>query len=386
MKQREAHVRSWQSSFLVISLLFVDNLCAEGVYEAAHYGQGELRIVDSVPVAIFQGTPAEIGQQHAALLAKPGAELLSFPKRMFQEEGKELFWPLVVSAGKTLMNNAPASHRQEIEAATGQAKLDADTLAVANTLLELRRVGCSSLIVEPRRSATGGPLFGRNFDFPSFGLLDRYSLVTVIRPTGKHAFAAVGFPGLMGVLSGMNDAGLCVATLDVEETADGSVGFEPTGVPLMLVFRQILEECATIAEAETLLKHTQATTRTNLAVCDRERGAVFEITPKQVLRRDSQDALLPCTNHFCMPGLATDQQCWRYELLTAARDKPTLSVREIHAYLHQANQGEFTLQTMVFEPRELVLHLALGTPPSSGHVMHRLDLRKLLASGEKPVK
>ncbi len=386
MKQREVHVRSWQSSFLVISLLFVDNLCAKGVYEAVHSGQGELRIVDSVPIAIFQGTPAEIGQQHATLLAKPGAELLSFPKRMFEEEGKELFWPLVVSAGKMLMNNAPASYRQEIEAATGQAKLDADTLAVANTLLELRRVGCSSLIVEPGRSATGGPLLGRNFDFPSFGLLDRYSLVTVIRPTGKHAFAAVGFPGLMGVLSGMNDAGLCVATLDVYETADGSVGFEPTGVPLMLVFRQILEECTTIAEAEALLGRTQATTRANLAVCDRTSGAVFEITPKQVLRRDSAESLLPCTNHFCMPGLATDEQCWRYDVLNSARDKSKLSIRDLQGYLHQANQGEFTLQTMVFEPRELVLHLALGTPPSSGHEMQRLDLRDLLISGESATK
>lgn len=169
---------------------------------------------------------------------------------MLAECGYEFLWPFAVSAGKTLMKNSPADYLQEIGGATNQAELDDDILAVANTLLELRRVGCSSLIVEPERSATGGPLFGRNFDFPAFGLLDRYGVVMVIRPTDKHAFAAVGFPGLMGVLSGMNDAGLCVATLDVEDAADGSVRFEPTGVPMMLVFRQILEECTTIAEAE----------------------------------------------------------------------------------------------------------------------------------------
>jgi hypothetical protein len=32
----------------------------------------------------------------------------------------------------------------------------------------------------------------------------------------------------------------------------------------------------------------------------------------------------------------------------------------------------------VFEPRELVLHLAMGAPPSSQHKMHRLELRDLL--------
>ncbi|QEG33080.1 C45 family autoproteolytic acyltransferase/hydolase [Bythopirellula goksoeyrii] len=365
--------------FLIVALLSCGSLHAEGVYQPTRFGQGELRIVDSIPVVILQGTPAEIGQQHSGILAKPGAELFGFPRRMLAECGYEFLWPFAVSAGKTLMKNSPADYLQEIGGATNQAELDDDILAVANTLLELRRVGCSSLIVEPERSATGGPLFGRNFDFPAFGLLDRYGVVMVIRPTDKHAFAAVGFPGLMGVLSGMNDAGLCVATLDVEDAADGSVRFEPTGVPMMLVFRQILEECTTIAEAEALLSRTQATTRANLAVCDRNSGAVFEITPKQTLRRDSANALLPCTNHFCMPGLATDRECWRYDVLNRAQDNVTLGVSDIQSYLHQANQGELTLQTMVFEPRELVLHLSLGTPPSSGHQLHRLELKDLLS-------
>jgi hypothetical protein len=281
------------------------------------------------------------------------------------------------------MLNAPERYQQEIAAATTQASLDPEILAVGNTLLELRRIGCSSLIVEGARSVTGGPLFGRNFDFPSFGILDRYGLVTVIRPDGHHAFAAVSFPGLMGVLSGMNDAGLCVATLDVNETADGSSRFDPLGVPLALVFRQILEECTTIAEAETLLKTTHATTQANLAVCDREHGAIFEITPKQVARRDAENSLLPCTNHFRMPGLTVDESCWRYERLQAAGTKQSLSVADIQSALHNANQGGLTLQTMVFEPRELVLHLAIGTPPSSQNKMRRLELRDLLVPADQ---
>jgi len=55
--------------------------------------------------------------------------------------------------------------------------------------------GCSSLLIEPSRSATGGPLFGRNLDFYGRGILHKYSLVAVYRPDGKHAFAAVTFPG-----------------------------------------------------------------------------------------------------------------------------------------------------------------------------------------------
>ena len=367
-----------RSLLFLYALLACSHLQAEDVYQPAHFGQGELRIVNTIPVTILQGTPTEIGQQHAALLANSSDELFQFPKRMFEESGNGFFWPFAVSAGKTLLLNAPARYRQEIEAAAEQARLESDTLAVANTLLELQRVGCSSLIVESKRSSTGGPLFGRNFDFPAFGLLDRYSVVKVIRPTGKRSFVEVGYPGLMGVLSGMNDAGLCVATLDVYDSADGSVVFEPTGVPMMLVFRQILEECTSVAEAEVLLGQTQATTRANLAVCDRERGVVFEITPKQLARRDAVNGLVPCTNHFLTKGLTLHEQCWRYDRLKSAQDIPSLSVHDIHGYLHQANQEELTLHTMVFEPREMVLHLSLGSPPSSGHKLHRLDLRELL--------
>jgi len=356
----------------------------ERLFPAAKHGQGELRYVEGIPVAIFAGTPAEIGEQHAALLAKAGVAMLKFPKKLFAEAGAEKYWPLAVVASKRLMMQAPERYRQEMSAAAKHADVDRDEIGVANTLLELRRLGCSTLIIEPERSATGGPIFGRNFDFPALGLLDKYSLVTVVRPEGRHAFAAVGYPGLVGVLSGMNDAGLAVATLDVYKTGNGSPKYEPTGVPLMLVFRQILEECGTVAEAEQLLKRTKATTWANLAVCDRERGAVFEITPTEVARRDASDSILPCTNHFRVEGLATDTGCWRYQSLVKAAQQSKLDVAAVHRHLHQANQGELTLHTMVFEPRELVLHLALGTPPSSALPLKRLELRTLLSPKKLP--
>ena len=115
----------------------------------------------------------------------------------------------------------------------------------------------------------------------------------------------------------------------------------------------------------------------NLAVCDRDGGAVFEITPQMVARREASEGILPCTNHFRSEGLTVDQLCWRYEKLSAATAKVPLDVEAVHGYLHQANQSEFTLQTMVFEPRALVLHLALGEPPSSRLPLKRLPLKRL---------
>ena len=367
----------------VLGLLLVVGLgelaCAkELVFPEARHGRGELRYVAGVPVAILVGTSEEIGEQRAALLAKPGAPMLEFPRKLFAEVGAEKFWPMAVVASQQLLKQAPARYRKEMAATAKHAGIDGDALGVGNTLLELRQMGCSTLIVEPKRSATGGPLFGRNFDFPSLGLLEKYNLVTVVCAEGQHRFASVGYPGLLGVLSGMNDTGLALATLDVYESGNGSPKFEMTGVPLALVFRQILEECTTVDEAEALLRRTKATTWMNLAVCDRERGVVFEITPTEVARRDASEAIVACTNHFRKKGLAVDTECWRYASLQKAKKEATLDVAAVHKHLHAANQGELTLQTMVFEPRELVLHLGIGKPPSSALPLRRVELREFL--------
>jgi isopenicillin-N N-acyltransferase like protein len=337
-----------------------------------------------IPIAVLSGSPADIGRQHAALLSAPAKDVLKFPRRLASEIGLEPMWPLMVGAGRVLMLNAPPRHLEEMAAISAHSDLDPGEMAVANTMLELRRMGCSTLVVEPAKSATGGPLFGRNFDFLTLGELDKYSLVMICRPAQRHAFASITFPAAVGVFSGMNDAGLALATLDVKESADGSRKFEPTGTPMAFVFRRILEECTTIEEAENLLKSTRATCWTNLAVCDRNTGAVFEITPKHVNRRNSHAGILPCTNHFRTEGLAKDVECTRYPLLEAAQGEEMLDVEAVRRHLHEATQAEKTLQTMVFEPRALVLHLAIGKPPTSDDVLTPIDLAPLFAAPAEP--
>src|SRR5262249_50702446 len=155
-------------------------------------------------------------------------------------------WPLLVNMGKGLLPHFPPDHLQELESGVKAAKLDRDLFIAANTMFDIKKViGCSTLIVEPERSATQAPLFGRNLDFPTLGYLQEYSIVMVVRPEGKHAFAAVGFPGCIGVLSGMNDAGLTLAVLECYSANDNSLKFDAEGTPYALCFRRLLEECTT---------------------------------------------------------------------------------------------------------------------------------------------
>ena len=94
---------------------------------------------------------------------------------------------------KALAPQIPADHRAEIRAFAKQAGIEDqwDIGVLGNVMVDIYRGGfaCSSIIVDAEHSTTKGPLFGRNLDFYTLGLIDDYNLVTVHRPTGKHAFA-----------------------------------------------------------------------------------------------------------------------------------------------------------------------------------------------------
>jgi len=340
------------------------------------HGKGELRYVNDLPVMILEGTPEEIGEQHAVLVSESMKDVADLPKQLVKKHR-------VVATARRLMKNSPERFRRELNTAIVKSGLDEDVILVANGMLELRRIGgCSAYMIDGSRSATGGPLFGRNFDFPPLGDLDQYSLVMVYRPEGKRPFVSVGFPSLGGVVSGMNDRGLAVATLDVYSSNDGSPFIDLSGTPLTICFRRLLEECTNVEEAAWLMQTMKPTTWMNLAVCDRKGSAVFEITPKNVVIRKSDNGRLACTNHFRSDKLARSKFCLRYATLARKNGDGKLSVADVGKVMHKVNQGNWTMQTMVFEPARLRLHLSIGSGPTSARPLKTLDVATLLNAGQ----
>ena len=351
-------------------------------YREASSQNGRLKYVEALPVLTVQGTPEEIGRQAAVLTADGIKALLAYPRDLLTAMGLEQQWSRLGQVGQSLVPQFPPDHLRELEAFARAAGVDRDLLVGVNTLVDAYRgaFGCSSLIVQPERSASKAPLFGRNLDFYPLGRLQRYSLVTVYRPTGRHAFASVGFPGMLGCLSGMNDAGLSLAVHEVFFSRDRAPIFNPRGVPYTFAFRRILEECTTVDEAEKLLRSLPRTTLFSLAVCDRQGGAVLEATPKSLVVRRPEDGICACANHFRsaeLRGLALGR---RYNVLMRAAALPLLDVADVARKLHEVSQGRMTLQTMVFEPAALRLHLAIGSCPSSALPLRRLDLAPRFAA------
>jgi hypothetical protein len=348
---------------------------------------GELKYYGTIPVLTVDGTPEQIGTAVGQLAVRPGKRMASYPDDVLRQYFLSLFrYPLLV-AGRQMVERFPAEARQELEAMAAAGGIDRDLAVLGNTMFDLKKViACSALLVEPERSATGGSLMGRNLDYPSLGYAHEYSLVTVYRPCGaKHAFATVGFPGLLGCLSGMNDAGLCVAVLEVAQVKLNEKRFDANGLPYALCYRKLLEECSTIAEGQALLEKMRRTGLSNLAVADREGVAVFEITPERVVVRRGQNGTTVCTNHFCTDELkplmtinffsTTD----RFDALTKVGElQRKLGPNDLHVGLHQACHKTFTMQAMIFEPDALRLHLAIGSVPASAGELQAIELAPLL--------
>lgn len=391
---------------LLASLVLVPAFARAGApfhFPEGKYGKGELTYRNGIPVLTVWGTPEEIGAQVAVLAGKPSVRLLNYPKEaltaLSNPTAAAVAWPLLVQRCSRLLDNFPPDKRREFEAMVKVGGLDRQGLMVGNTIFDLKSevaalFGCSALVVEAERSRTGQPIFGRNMDYLSLGYLHEYTLVTVYHPQGKHAFAAVGYPGSIGCLSGINDAGL---TLTVLETtgSDRSEGpaFNPEGIPFALCYRRLLEECTTIAEAEVMLHGMKRTTTNNLTLCDRHGAAVFEITPSRVVMRRPQRHCAVCTNHFCTPELRLSKPrnshttLDRFATLEKVQNsEKKLGVAEVQHYLDAVNQGKHTLQTMIFEPVSLTLHLAIavGEKPSSSQPLKRLELAPLLKANLAP--
>ncbi len=262
--------------------------------------RAEMKYVNGLPILVASGTPEEIGEAVGTLAIKPEPKVLDYPRGLLKEFNVDGLYNALLRSGTSMYNRFPADYKAELNAIADAAGINKDGLIVGNTLFDIKKIlACSAVMIESERSATGGTLLGRNLDYPSLGWIHERSLVTVYRPKGKHAFASVGFPGLVGCLSGMNDAGLSLAILEVMEIKKGEERFDIEGTPYALCYRKLLEDCTTIEEAKKLLTTMRRTTTTNLALADRTGVAVFEVSPQKVVQRPALQGVCACTNHYC---------------------------------------------------------------------------------------
>ena len=185
---------------------------------------------------------------------------------------------------------------------------------------------------------------------------------------------------MIGVLSGMNEWGLCLSNMEVPRPAR-----PPVAMPYTLLYRMILERCRNVDEAIALLQSTPRQTANNLMLMDAAGNrAVVEIQPEGItVRRGLPDAALISTNHQRGDDYDTLGRCWRYDLLhtSAGQDFGKIDPNMLEKMLGQVVQGpngDTTMQSMVFEPSTRVIFVATGQDAPS-RTYERIDLKPFFA-------
>lgn len=359
----------------------------EGVFGPARAcGKGELRYAEGVPVFILRGTPEERGRQEAELSLNVAGGMLQAPRNLLELMKYPGGWNAFLKKSRPYLARIPEHHRREIEGmAAADGQVEFEDIAAGNVIPDLyRSFACSSLAVLPEKSDDGKVRFGRNLDFFSVGVLDRLSVVKVYLPVeGKLRFASVGFPGMVGCLSGINEAGLALAVHEVHLSSDGSPLVAADAMPYTMMLREVLENCRNVEEAAEWLRNAARSTRLCIVTADPSGAQVVEFTPANLAVREPEDGILACTNHFRMPGLRSLTWCSRYPRLREAADLPRVSRAEIMLKLDEVNMRFLTVQSMVFEPEDRQLYLALGSPPVTGGPYRHVDLSPWLTGARE---
>ena len=342
-------------------------------------GKGRLVVVEGVPVLHLYGTPGDMGQQEGQLLGPAYRELMK--SYLVPFAGGQL--PAMRRIAPKLVPFIPPEHLAELRAFAAAAGEAEEDVLLTNTFLDLLGAAQCSVAIATGEATGGTTLFARNLDFPSYNVAHKAALVTVYHPAARerHSFAAVGWPGMFGALSGMNDAGVCVATL----VSFSEKGVQP-GMPYAMMYRQALDRCATADEVVRLVKATPRTCANNLAVADAKGGAlVIEFTPKAVAVREAKDGVVLVTNHFrSLAPAPSTPPCERFEELQRRTRQAHghIGSAELKAMLKAVQMTEpkdrsTTLQSMIFEPATRRLHLAIGRLPAPEGEYVTLDCARL---------
>jgi hypothetical protein len=335
-----------------------------------------------VQIVELRGDPAEMGAEHGRQCG-PAIHLLYDKYLNVAVQGAARFQASVAAA--LFEAQMLPEHRDEMLALAGETGIQPIDVALAQCFLDLSPgILCSTVTLPASASPDGVARFGRNLDFPSLDIADKHSVVFIYHPRGRYQFAAVSWPGLIGVLSGMNEHGLCLANMEVERTVR-----TPSAMPYILLYRAVLEQCRTVDEAIDLLQRTPRQSANNLMLMDASGNrAVAEIRPEGVvIRRGDEKSALISTNHQRGQDSATAGLCWRYDLLHEASAAQfgkidALALQRLLGEVVQGNQGDMTLQSMVFEPANRVIYLAVGSDAPT-HPYERIDLKTYF--NENPV-
>ncbi|GAB0156375.1 acyl-CoA--6-aminopenicillanic acid acyl-transferase [Chryseobacterium sp. Alg-005] len=177
---------------------------------------------------------------------------------------------------------------------------------IGHALQDLAMVGCTSLAVWNENTEDGDLLIGRNFDFYVGDDFAKNKVVEFVKPEQGIPYMSVSWPGMIGVVSGMNQEGITITI-----NAGKSKIPLTAKTPISLVTREILQYAKNIDEAITLAKKRKVFVSESILVgsAHDKNAVIIEVSPTNFgVYRVQNSSQVFCTNHFQSEAYKNDQR------------------------------------------------------------------------------
>jgi len=246
---------------------------------------------DGVTIVSLSGTPYELGRQHGEVLRSEVhatvSQVLGYFRRYLKIPWVRFWaanWWLDLS-WRQAQPFIPADDLQELKGLSDGSGVPLGELYRFHAIPD-RTYACSTFAAWGRATIGGRLIHMRNLDWNIQAGIQQFPIVFVVHPNGKRAFVSVGWAGFIGVLTGINDAGLSIG-----QVGAGTVEATFRGEPMVFVMRRVLEEANSVQHAEAVIRHAHRTVGVNYVVADAKakRAIALETTHKHVRVFEAND-------------------------------------------------------------------------------------------------
>lgn len=387
-----------------------------------HYADNWLRHSDSGLWEMYiAGNPAFRGEA----IGKLSTDLLYHQEKVFVDQIREIIPSesylkflrfFIVLFNRNLGENIPEEYRKEIYGISESCTHEYDFIGtpyerqlnyhaahdLGHAMQDYMLVGCSSFATWGTQSADSSLLIGRNFDFYVGDAFAENKLVTFCKPDQGHGFVSIGWPGMIGVLSGMNETGLTV-TINAAKSAMPT----SSATPISILTREILQYASTIDEAFAIAQKRKTFVSESILIGSAKdgRAAIIEKSPEKTVLFNGKDKdRLICTNHYQsdefskdernMENIRTSDSPYRYERLEELLDEnqpmdavKAASVLRNHKGRQNADLGlanEMAINqfiahhSVIFQPEKLLMWVSTSPWQCGKYVAY--DLNKIFQS------
>jgi isopenicillin-N N-acyltransferase-like protein len=321
---------------------------------------GSLQLVDGVPVVHVRGTPREMGRALGNLVGLQAVETFHSYMGIFAPDMRG-----DLKLAREMEPNLPEWFLEEMRGFSESSELTYDEMLVGQTFLDIHKVAaCSTIAVHDKLTVDGEILMGRNLDFPSLSIAHEANIVVVYEPNEGPAYASVTWPGLLGALTGINTHGLALSMMLVY---GHQANEHLKGQPFPLVFRRLLQECASVRQADSLLQTKPYCTATNLILGDKTRTAArFQLPPNDLVVEytSKENPATACTNHYHESRIKKFAFTWfsskvRYDKIRKRIEKgQPFDVQAIKDSLQATGIPSINLQRVIMRPEKLGMEVS----------------------------